>query len=148
MVKETRRAFVARVARDFVIEDRAALRAMVDEAEQAYRDADTRRAAGPLLEMGIDLDRAARRLRDALAALHELRDAPGQAGRPVVAAAAEIEEKIEALYATRLGPWSEAHYGAVARNFWAGGFHFYQVAGRFAAPFVLWWTLEKDHGRP
>jgi hypothetical protein len=49
--------------------------------------------------------------------------------------------QVEALYATRLGPWSEAHYGAVARNLWAGGFHFYQVAGRFAAPFVLWWAL-------
>jgi hypothetical protein len=49
--------------------------------------------------------------------------------------------QVEALYATRLGPWSEAHYGAVARNLWAGGFHFYQVAGRFAAPFVLWWGL-------
>jgi len=46
--------------------------------------------------------------------------------------------QVQALYATRLGPWSEAHYGAVARNLWAGAFHFYQVAGRFAAPFVLW----------
>lgn len=49
--------------------------------------------------------------------------------------------QVEALYATRLGPWSEAHYGAFARNFWAGGFHFYQVAGRFAAPFALWMGL-------
>ena len=49
--------------------------------------------------------------------------------------------QVEALYATRLGPWSEAHYGAVARNLWAGAFHFYQVAGRFAAPFVLWLGL-------
>ena len=49
--------------------------------------------------------------------------------------------QVESLYATRLGPWSEAHYGAVARNFWAGGFHFYQIAGRFAAPFALWWGL-------
>jgi hypothetical protein len=49
--------------------------------------------------------------------------------------------QVEALYATRLGPWSEAHYGAFARNVWAGGFHFYQIAGRFAAPFALWWGL-------
>jgi hypothetical protein len=49
--------------------------------------------------------------------------------------------QVEALYATRLGPWSEAHYGAFARNVWAGGFHFYQVAGRFAAPFALWMAL-------
>lgn len=52
--------------------------------------------------------------------------------------------QVEALYATRLGPWSAAHYGAVARNVWAGGFHFYQIAGRFAAPFALWWGF----GRP
>jgi hypothetical protein len=52
--------------------------------------------------------------------------------------------QVESVYATRLGPWSEAHYGAVARNFWAGGFHFYQIAGRFALPFVLWWWF----GRP
>ena len=49
--------------------------------------------------------------------------------------------QVEALYATRLGAWSEAHYGAFARNFWAAGFHFYEIAGRFAAPFVLWWGL-------
>lgn len=52
--------------------------------------------------------------------------------------------QVESLYATRLGPWSEAHYGVFARNLWAGGFHFYQIAGRFAAPFALWWGL----GRP
>jgi hypothetical protein len=52
--------------------------------------------------------------------------------------------QVESVYATSLGPWSEAHYGAVGRNFWAGGFHFYQIAGRFAIPFVLWWWF----GRP
>ncbi len=57
---------------------------------------------------------------------------------------AAIVFEVEALYATRLGPWSEAHYGPVARNVWAAGFHFYQIAGRFAAPFALWWML----GRP
>ena len=49
--------------------------------------------------------------------------------------------QIQSLYATSLGAWSEAHYGTVARNLWAGAFHFYQVAGRFAAPFALWWGL-------
>jgi hypothetical protein len=49
--------------------------------------------------------------------------------------------QVQSLYATSLGPWSEAHYGAAARNLWAGAFHFWQVAGRFAAPFVLWWGL-------
>lgn len=47
--------------------------------------------------------------------------------------------QVESIYATRLGPWSTEHYGVVARNFWAGGFHFYQILGRFAAPFALWW---------
>jgi hypothetical protein len=52
--------------------------------------------------------------------------------------------EVESVYATRLGDWSAAHYGAFARNFWAAGFHFYQIAGRFAAPFAIWWLL----GRP
>jgi hypothetical protein len=63
--------------------------------------------------------------------------------------------QVEAVYATRLGDWSAIHYGALARNLWAGGFHFYLVAGRFAAPFVLWWLLarkdisgSRDSGRP
>ncbi len=47
--------------------------------------------------------------------------------------------QVQSVYATRMGAWSEAHYGAVARNFWAAGFHFYQIAGRFAAPFAIWW---------
>lgn len=49
--------------------------------------------------------------------------------------------QVEALYATRLGAWSEANYGIVARNAWAAAFHFYQIAGRFAAPFAIWWPL-------
>lgn len=51
--------------------------------------------------------------------------------------------QVESVYALYLGPWSDAHYGPVARNIWAGGFHFYQIAGRFAAPFTLWWLLER-----
>jgi hypothetical protein len=47
--------------------------------------------------------------------------------------------QVQSVYATNLGAWSAAHYGAVARNFWAAGFHFYQIAGRFAAPFAIWW---------
>jgi hypothetical protein len=49
--------------------------------------------------------------------------------------------QVESLYATRLGPWSEANYGTLARNFWATAFHAYQIAGRFAAPFAIWWPL-------
>lgn len=56
--------------------------------------------------------------------------------------------QVESVYATRLGPWSAEHYGTFARNFWAGGFHFYQILGRFAAPFALWWPLGLDRGEP
>jgi hypothetical protein len=49
--------------------------------------------------------------------------------------------QVHSVYATSLGAWSEANYGPVARNFWAAGFHFYQIAGRFAAPFALWWLF-------
>jgi hypothetical protein len=55
--------------------------------------------------------------------------------------------QIESLYATRLGPWSAEHYGEAARNFWAAGFHFYQILGRFAAPFALWWGLKTPEER-
>ena len=47
--------------------------------------------------------------------------------------------QVHSVYATSLGAWSLANYGKVARNFWAAGWHFYLIAGRFAAPFALWW---------
>jgi hypothetical protein len=49
--------------------------------------------------------------------------------------------QVQSVYATSLGDWSAAHYGKAARNFWAAGFHFYQIAGRFAAPFAIWWLV-------
>jgi hypothetical protein len=49
--------------------------------------------------------------------------------------------QVHSVYATSLGAWSEANYGPVARNFWAAGWHFYLIAGRFAAPFALWWLF-------
>ena len=52
--------------------------------------------------------------------------------------------QVESVYATRLGEWSGAHYGAFARNAWAGAFHFYEIAGRFAAPFALWWGFRHE----
>jgi hypothetical protein len=79
---------------------------------------------------------------------------PGNFGRFWAAAALlwvvhvlALVVQIESVYATRLGPWSEAHYGAVARNLWGGGFHFYLIAGRFAAPFALWWALSGVPGQ-
>jgi hypothetical protein len=47
--------------------------------------------------------------------------------------------QVHSVYATSLGAWSLANYGRAARNFWAAGWHFYLIAGRFAAPFALWW---------
>jgi hypothetical protein len=47
--------------------------------------------------------------------------------------------QVQSIYATSLGAWSDAHYGRLSSNFWATGWHFYQIAGRFAAPFALWW---------
>jgi hypothetical protein len=47
--------------------------------------------------------------------------------------------QVQSVYATSLGAWSEAHYGRLASNFWATGWHFYLIAGRVAAPFALWW---------
>ena len=55
--------------------------------------------------------------------------------------AAALVFAVESLYSLSLGPWSTAHYGAVARNFWATGSHFYRIAGMFAIPFALWWAL-------
>jgi hypothetical protein len=89
-----------------------------------------------------------------LAALFALSPHPLRArpfGRFWIAAAllwaihvAAVVFQVESVYATSLGPWSVEHYGPVARNFWAAGFHFYQIAGRFAAPFVLWWALGRE----
>jgi hypothetical protein len=49
--------------------------------------------------------------------------------------------QVQSVYAMNLGEWSAAHYGLLTRNLWAGGFHFYLVAGRFAAPFAIWWLV-------
>jgi len=80
---------------------------------------------------------------------------PGHFGRFWAAAAllwvvhvAALAVQVESVYATRLGPWSEAHYGPLARNLWAGAFHFYLIAGRFAAPFALWWALGRPQAPP
>ena len=49
--------------------------------------------------------------------------------------------EVQSVYATSLGAWSDANYGKFASNFWAAGWHFYLIAGRFAAPFALWWLF-------
>lgn len=60
--------------------------------------------------------------------------------------AAALVAAVESFYATQLGPWSGAHYGAVARNLWATASHFWRLAGCFAAPFLLWWALIRPAG--
>ena len=43
----------------------------------------------------------------------------------IVVHIAAIVTNVESIYALRLGPWSERHYGALARNFWGAAAHFY-----------------------
>jgi hypothetical protein len=45
---------------------------------------------------------------------------------------------VKFTYATQLGDWSLAHYGAFARNFWGLGKHLLDLPFKFALPFVLW----------
>jgi hypothetical protein len=59
----------------------------------------------------------------------------------VVVHVAAVVANVQSIYALRLGPWSARNYGAVARNFWGGGAHFYTVIGVFGAAFVLWWLF-------
>jgi hypothetical protein len=54
---------------------------------------------------------------------------------------AAVVANVQSIYALRLGPWSERHYGAVARNFWGAAAHFYTVVGVFGAAFALWWLF-------
>lgn len=48
---------------------------------------------------------------------------------------------VKADYATSLGAWSAAHYGAVARSFWSAAPYFYSIAGVHAFAFALWWIF-------
>jgi len=52
--------------------------------------------------------------------------------------------QVESVYANNFREWSAAHYSAFERNFWGAGFHFYQIAGRFAAPFAIWWFFGRS----
>jgi len=46
--------------------------------------------------------------------------------------------EVKFVYATRLGAWSQAHYGAFARNFWGLGKHLLDLPFKFSFPFLLW----------
>lgn len=45
---------------------------------------------------------------------------------------------VKFAYATRLGAWSLAHYGAFARNFWGLGKHLLDLPFKFSLPLLLW----------
>jgi hypothetical protein len=45
---------------------------------------------------------------------------------------------VESTYATRLGAWSLAHYGAFARNFYGLGKHLLDLPFKLALPLLLW----------
>ncbi len=45
---------------------------------------------------------------------------------------------VKAFYATALGPWSVANYGAFARNFYGLGRHLLNLPFKLALPFLLW----------
>ncbi len=47
---------------------------------------------------------------------------------------------VESTYATKLGPWSEAHYGALEQDFWAAAEYAYRLAGMFGVAFACWWV--------
>ena len=51
---------------------------------------------------------------------------------------------VKSIYAMKLGAWSTANYGAVARNVWAGTEHFYRVVGLYGIAFALWWILRPE----
>jgi hypothetical protein len=88
--------FINGLARDFGIDDPAALAAMVARAEQAYRDADTHQEAGSLNGLYYELICAQIHLRDALRLICVLSQVtgPGRAGDPVVTAARQAEFEV------------------------------------------------------
>jgi hypothetical protein len=59
----------------------------------------------------------------------------------VVVHIAAVITNVESIYALQLGPWSQRHYGTLARNFWGAAAHFYTLVGSFGSAFVLWSTV-------
>ncbi|HEX5855556.1 MAG TPA: hypothetical protein VFZ57_08045 [Thermoanaerobaculia bacterium] len=55
-----------------------------------------------------------------------------------------VVANVESLYATHLGEWSAARYGAFVRNLWATAAHFWRFVGCYAAAFLLWWFLVRS----
>ena len=49
--------------------------------------------------------------------------------------------EVMSIYVAKLGPWSMATYGEVARNFWGVASHAYRLVLMYAIAFALWWAL-------
>jgi hypothetical protein len=45
---------------------------------------------------------------------------------------------VKFAYATQLGEWSEAHYGAFGQTFWGLGKHLLDLPFKFGLPLILW----------
>jgi hypothetical protein len=58
--------------------------------------------------------------------------------------AAAITE-VMSIYVGKLGPWSRAHYGDVARTVWGVANHSYRVVLMYGIAFGLWWIF-RDPG--
>ena len=55
---------------------------------------------------------------------------------------------IEATYATRMQPWSDAHYGGGEQDFWTAAEYAYRLAGMAAIAFALWWLATTEADQP
>lgn len=51
---------------------------------------------------------------------------------------------IESTYATKLGPWSESHYGPLEQDIWTATEYAYRLAGMFGIAFGLWWVMGRS----
>jgi hypothetical protein len=54
---------------------------------------------------------------------------------------AALISEVMSIYTSKLGMWSELHYGTAARNFWTVASHSYRVVLMYAIAFGLWWIF-------
>ena len=55
--------------------------------------------------------------------------------------------EVMALYASRLGAWSQVNYSDLERNVWGVANHFYRLVLMYAIAFALWWIF-RDAAAP
>ena len=51
------------------------------------------------------------------------------------------------IYSSKLGMWSQVHYGDFARNAWSVSNHFYRLVLMYAIAFGLWWIFRESGER-